>query len=87
MLAGDGLQIAVLDDERRERVVVEEKGIAVLERVFGSFGEKLSGDLESGEVFQLHGIEFAEMYSIGFERMERIAHGCGHFEFVVLKLV
>lgn len=53
MLAGDRLQIAVFDNERCERVIVEEKGIAFLERVFGPFCQKFSSDLERCEVFQL----------------------------------
>lgn len=51
VFAGDRLQIAVFDNERCERVVVKEKGIAVLERVFGSFCEEFSSDLERREVF------------------------------------
>lgn len=53
MIAGDRLQIAVFDNERCKRVIVEEKGIAVLERVFGPFCEEFSSDLERCEVFQL----------------------------------
>ena len=51
VFAGDRRQIAVFDNERCERVVVKEKGIAVLERVFGSFCEEFSSDLERREVF------------------------------------
>lgn len=65
MLAGDRLQIAVFDDERSERIVVEEKRIAFLEGVFGSFCEEFSSHLEGSEVFQLKKMKMNECgYSV-----------------------
>lgn len=88
MLAGDRLQVAVFDNERCERVIVKEKGIAVLERVFGSFCEEFSSDLERCEVFQLYEIGLGyKKYSVRSKRRECVAQGRGDLKFVILKFV